>query len=542
MNTATNKLLTIIAADDQISKQMDQIAANAENKLGGIGDSAIGLGALLGSTFGGAGAVIGAVLGGLLTLAKRIFNAIAQAARWAALAATAAFEEFVRRSTHNALILQGSYIGLAAVARSLGIPGSELEKNIQATRKLGIEWGGAVQSLTYWLQIGLPLDRFQAAARAAQDVAKAFPHLGTSTEVFRDFINAMQSGWTENLRKYGLYMPMEQLVRQYAPAPWKGANVNEVPQQIKQLTILNMLMEKAGLFAGGYENAIKRAVGALSSLARYWDEIKNTVGVYILEPLYRIIRIVTDFVEALIAANEQGRGLASIFRWIGAVVRTLFSDISNGKTIMETLQRATEAVFNPGTLQTFIKDMVVLKIIWKEIKFGIMEVMLYFRQLMLGWKQIRYGLSSDEAKKALKEVDEAKKAIDRAELELGAAKREYKIAPERALKHWMDSLEEAKKALDTFRDGAKGAAKSTEETSKAMSDMGKTFGGGERFARYSQALGYRMTRQGFAPIQVTVNGSPSYVQGAKDMAGTLGDALSQQLADQFPTGLAGSGA
>ena len=544
MNTATNKLIMIIAADDQISKQMDQIAKNAEDKMGRVAKAGTGAASMMSRAFHGLVGVVTNIFHRMLQIGLAVFAAL-----------TAAATAFYAKSIRNALELQGSYVALAMVGKSLGIPGGALEAKVQEIRKVGIEWGAATQGLTYWLQAGLPISQVTAMARAAQDTAKAFSEISSVT--FTEFINAIQSGWTQTLRKYGMYMPMEQVVRQYAPVGYKEANVNTLPQQIKQQAILNMLMEKTGLFINAYVTSQTLAVGLLKSMPRYVYELMTAVGVGALGPLHKVLVWATDFVKKLTEAAEQGRGLARPLLVAVSIIQAMTQSLGTGTAYAATLNIELDKVFNAKkagewaeTIQNMISGFQFLVGLVEMLKTGVAGL---FALIAWSWSFNLKMLGLKQASETMKNFadamnDAAKESAVKANAAFAAATQSALKGPgvgaaaaktfEELAKDIGGNFKAMMEALGLSKD----ATNANTAAINAAAEKDKTFGGGERFARYSQALGYRMARQGFAPIQVTVNGSAAYQQGAKDGIGALADALSQQLAGQFPTGLAGSGA
>ena len=541
MNSATNKLLTIIAADDQMSKQMDQIAANAEDKLGRVTKAGWAMRSTLGSAFAG-----------LKNIAINAFQTIAHYAKWAFLAALAAAEEFYRRSIKYALELQGSYVALAMVGKSLGIPGAALEAKVQEIRKIGIEWGAATSSLTYWLQAGLPLDKVTAMARAAQDTAKAFGAI--STETFAEFIQAIQSGEMERVRKYGMFRPVEQVMRQYAPPQYAKTNVINMPMEIKQQAIMNYLLEKAAIFSGAYVTSQTLAVGLLKSMPRYVYELMTAVGAAALGPLHKVLEWATEFVKKLTEAAQEGRGLARPLLVAVSIVQAIAQSMGTGAAYAAVLNWELDTAFNAeraGTwaesIQKALSSLYALKMVLQAIEYALLGIA---QVVMLITSPL--GIWSPTFRNMFKTLNDMRKELGKSLKEqfgsTGAAAQAALKGPGVGAAAAKTFEELAKDIGGNFAKMMEALGLNTDGTLKnttalnAATEKDKTFGGGERFARYGQALGYRMRKQGFAPIQVNVNGSASYRAGAADMARGLGDALGQQLAGQFPTGLAGSGA
>jgi len=542
MNTATNKLITIIAADDQISKQMAQIAANAENKLGKVTAAGQRSTSILSSLFGALGRLVAVV-----------FHYIATAAVVAFAAATAAAEEFFRRSIKHALELQGSYVALAMVGKSLGIPGAKLERMVQETRKLGIEWGGAVKTLTMWLTAGLPVDKFQALARSAQDLAKATGLI--STEVFRDLVEAIQAGDTMRLHKYGMIAPISQVIRQYAPVEYQKTSIQDLPEQVRAGAMLAYVLKSLEPYAGAYETSLGRAVGLWASMTRHVQELQEFFGLLGLEALLDMLKWGEKFVVKLKEMTEVGRGIAAPMIFVSSIIRALVGGFGNAEQAAKRLSNWMDKTFSAENAAKVTKwimyavagfhlMLAVVKSIGAALLFLAQSALLAnpLAWATLGPKRLLqlvkdlHEAQKDMAAGTFGEFGKAKEAFDRA----GTIGKDVKW--ENAAEVARRAMEDLKKAMGYSTDATNGNTAAQNAAADALKKQDKTFGGGERFARYSQALGYRMARQGFAPIQVTVNGSAAYQQGAKDGIGALADALSQQLAGQFPTGLAGSGA
>ena len=537
MNTATNKLTTIIAADDQISKQMDQIAAHAENKLAGITKAGQRSSSMLSKAFGVLGQAVGA-----------IFRAIATAAAVAFAAATAAAEEFFRRSLKQAMEIQGSYVALAMVGKSLGIPGSNLEKIVQETRKIGIEWGAAVQTLTQWLTAGLPIDKFQTLARSAQDLAKASGLI--SSEVFQDLVEAIQSGETMSLHKYGMVAPITQVLQRHAPKEYQNTPIQDLPEQVRFAAMLAYILKSLEPYAGAYETTLGRAVGLWASMDRHVKELMKFFGILGLGALLDMLQWATKFVEKLKEMTKEGHGIAAPMIFVSSIIRTLVGGFGNAEQAAKKLSDwmdKTISAENAGKAAKWIMYAVAGFHLMLAILKSVGAALLFIAQVAIatnpfawitlgagGMKQLIKDLNKaqqDMAKGTFGEFGKAKDAFNKAGTVGEKVKDQYGNATEAARK----AMEELIKVMG-YSVGVTGA---NTAALNAATQKDKPFGGGERFQRYSGMLGQR--HGGGAPISVHVHGSASYGAGAADMAGALGDAMSRRLAGAMGPGLSGAG-
>jgi hypothetical protein len=534
MNTATNKLITIIAADDQMTKAMDAIAAVAQNKLGQVGGAGIGATSLLSFAFRAVAKVAGVV-----------FHYIATAAAVAFAAATAASEEWFRRSIKGALELQGSYVALAMVGKSLGIPGSALEAKVQELRKIGIEWGAATTSLTFWLQAGLPLDKISGMARAAQDTAKAFGKI--SSDVFQEFVEAIQAGQLERLRGYGLYAPLEQTIKQYAPAQYKNTNPIDLPQQVRQQALMAYLMDKTQIFTGAYETTLERAAGLWASMVRHVQEVEKFFGILGLGALFDMLVWATKFVEKIKEMTKEGHGLAAPMIFVSSIIRAFVGGFGNAEQAAMKVSIWMDKTFsaeNAGKAATLIMKAVagfyLMLSILKSIAIVVLEIaqarMLDpFAIALLGPKRWWQTLKDIEKlqwklfKSGGGDIGNAQANWDKANAVGKKAKGEYGDATEAARKAMAELIKVMGYQTNSINNNTAAL--------NAANEKVKQFGGGERFQRYGSMLS-----QPHGAINVHVHGSASYQQGAMDMGSALGDAMSKRLAGAMGPGLSGAGA
>jgi len=557
MNTATNKLTTIIAADDQISKQMDQIAANAEDKLGHLAKSGQGSLSLLSSAFGSLGIVgqlalrvLSSAFSALGRIIGEVFQRIAMAATVAFAAATAAAEEFFRRSIKHALELQGSYVALAMTGKSLGIPGSKLEATVQELRKIGIEWGAATLGLTKWLQAGLPLDKVSAMARAAQNTAKFFGKI--SSDVFTEFLEAIQAGDTMTLHKYGMVAPISQVISKYAPPQYRNMPIEKLPEQVRFAAMLAYIMDKTAMMAGAYETSLGRAVGLWATMVRHVQEVELFFGILGLGALLKVIQWASDFIVKLKEMTEAGHGIAAPMIMVSAIITALVGKFGNAEQAAKKVSDWMDKAFSASKAATFTRYIMyavgafhillgVLMMIEQHLLTAAGAVMLLMAPLLLPKMGLKAFLAVfDDLRKTHDKLIPAiskQFTLGRAAFEgAGTAGEKAKAAYGTAEGAAMQAMRDLKKVMDD----AKGATQDNTEAQNAATSAAKEvkpFGGGERFQRYSG-----MFAQRHAPITVNVHGSAAYGNGAADMASALGDAMSRRLAGAMGTGLSGAGA
>jgi len=298
-----------------------------------------------------------------------------------------------------------------------------------------------------------------------------------------------------------------------------------------------------------------RAVGFWASMTRHVQELQEFFGLLGLEALLDMLKWGEKFVVKLKEMTEVGRGIAAPMIFVSSIIRALVGGFGNAEQAAKRLSNWMDKTFSAENAAKVTKwimyavagfhlMLAVVKSIGAALLFLAQSALLAnpLAWATLGPKRLLqlvkdlHEAQKDMAAGTFGEFGKAKEAFDRA----GTIGKDVKW--ENAAEVARRAMEDLKKAMGYSTDATNGNTAAQNAAADALKKQDKTFGGGERFARYSQALGYRMARQGFAPIQVTVNGSAAYQQGAKDGIGALADALSQQLAGQFPTGLAGSGA
>lgn len=294
-------------------------------------------------------------------------------------------------------VLEDSLVLLAHTA------GKELDyvkSRVEILKNTGITTKESLVSVSKFLTTKLPLERIDGLARAAQNMAVVFGV--NSTQAFQRFSQAILTGNFRLLKQLG--------INQYATDVYKryGASIGKAAQELtaaeRRLATMNMIMEQAQPYMGAYERAMDQVGKQLTSLPRYIEEARISLGRIFVPILGAGVTVLTKFAKS---AQETFAGLEPTIRPVMEKVRDvivgaydkiagtlsdIFGSIANA---VKTLWEAAEPIISE------IRSIFgyYLPMIFAGLRGVIREVLDHIKSLFSGIGNLGLGLL-DAAKKS----------------------------------------------------------------------------------------------------------------------------------------------
>jgi hypothetical protein len=201
---------------------------------------------------------------------------------------------------------------LHSIAKNAGIARGSIDDVDKQVQKLGITASASRESLSKFIQAGLNVSDAPKLARAAQDLAVIAGE--NSSVTFSRLITNIQQRDTLGLRFMGLVLDMNKAETDYART--LGKTTQSLSEQEKQQAVLNAVLEKSKAFAGTYEAAMGSVGKQLTSLARYQDDLKVSVGNGLLPAYLALVEEFTIFLKNMKLVGDemdkQGTGARSL--------------------------------------------------------------------------------------------------------------------------------------------------------------------------------------------------------------------------------------
>ena len=165
------------------------------------------------------------------------------------------------------------------VGKVAGYSAVEIDKNVNALRRMGIAGIEARKTMTQLIQAQVEIGKSPALARIAQDAAV----IGgmNSSEAFEKMVHGIQSAQTEVLRTIGINVNFEQSYRQLAAE--LGKTTSELTEQEKVQARVNAVMGAGEKIAGSYEAAMGTLGKQLSSMDRVFQDFGTDFGKFFVD-------------------------------------------------------------------------------------------------------------------------------------------------------------------------------------------------------------------------------------------------------------------
>lgn len=293
----TSSQTKLAAEGRKAASSIDLITAASGGASGGLSTMKAAL----------AGAVGGAVVAGLEQIAKLIGEIAHQTI------------DLVKDAALISARFETLGVVLHVAGNNAGYTAAQMDDLEKAVRRNGITGIEARESLTKMATAHLDLAKAAKLSRVAQDVAV----VGNinSSEAFGRLIDGLQEGNVLMLRTLGLNVDFQAAYERTAKTLHTTAE--GLTESEKAQARLNVVLDEGKNFAGIYEQAMGTAGKQVTSMTRYSEELKQTLGDMFLPETTSLI---FDQADALKAMNEQLAELSrsDVAQFIGGVLVVTF--------------------------------------------------------------------------------------------------------------------------------------------------------------------------------------------------------------------------
>ncbi|WP_371767483.1 DUF4214 domain-containing protein [Massilia sp.] len=198
--------------------------------------------------------------------------------------------EFIKDSTMLAARYETLDVVMGVVGRTAGYTKTQMEAASEGVAKQGITMTESRNSVIKLVQAHVDLANASALARIAQDAAV----IGNinSSEAFDRLVNGVARGNVLILRNIGINVNLQAAYAQMADS--LGKSTRELTENERVQARLNAVLERGTDIAGTYEAAMDTASKQITSMQRYTEDLKTTLGEVFTETLTIGVMALTD--------------------------------------------------------------------------------------------------------------------------------------------------------------------------------------------------------------------------------------------------------
>ncbi len=233
----------------------------------------------------------------------------------------------------DATMLAARYETLAIVMRvagnNAGYTGAQMDVYAKQLQASGISMQQSRLAVINLATANIDLANASKLGRAAQDLAVVGQI--NSSEALGRLVYGLKSGQVEVLRTLGLNVNFESGYKTLAAQI--GTTSDKLTEKQKMLARTDVALAEAARYNGIYEESMKTAGKAITSLPRYWEDLKTRMGDAFL-PL--LSESVNDLTKALKAANVEleKAGSQDQIDSIGTSLANGFRNVTQTVTVM----------------------------------------------------------------------------------------------------------------------------------------------------------------------------------------------------------------
>ncbi len=217
---------------------------------------------------------------------------------------------------------------LNRTAKNAGVSTFALQTQVQQVKSLGITTQEATETVLQLVRANIDLSKSTELARAAQNLAVAAGE--NSSQTLGRLMAVIQTGNAELLRQVGIVTTAQQAYNDYGKTI--GIAGNKLDEHQKKQALLTLILEKAKMEAGAYEEAMSTAGKQLTSFARYTEEAEAALGKALIPTLGLAIETATNFLKFWLALSPAMQaaatailaGAAAVAMFAGALAAAKF--------------------------------------------------------------------------------------------------------------------------------------------------------------------------------------------------------------------------
>ena len=238
--------------------------------------------------------------------------------------------DYIKESTLLAARYETLGVVMRVVGRNAGYTETQMITATDAIARQGITMVESRESAVKLVQAHVDLKNATVLARIAQDAA-VIGHLNSS-DAFDRLVNGISRGNVLILRNIGINVNLQTAYRQMADE--LGKTTKELSENERVQARLNAVIERGSDIAGTYEAAMGTAGKQLTSMQRYTQDLKTTIGETFTEAL---TVVVMGWTAHLKDANGQVSELArngELHDWGVSLTKVLVGVADTIDTIM----------------------------------------------------------------------------------------------------------------------------------------------------------------------------------------------------------------
>jgi len=200
-------------------------------------------------------------------------------------------------------------VAMHAVGNNAGYTSAQMDEYEKSVKRMGITTEAARQTLTQTAGAEMDVTKAAQLARVAQDAGV----IGTinSSEAYMRMVQGIRSGETEILKTIGINVSFERSYQKLADS--LGVSTTALSEHQKVQARQNAVLEYGINISGVYEASMTSTGKMITSMSRYYDELKLKFGESFAPSLGILIDNTTHRLKELLHWAEENKGAIAEF-------------------------------------------------------------------------------------------------------------------------------------------------------------------------------------------------------------------------------------